>query len=612
LITKRELLEAIWPHVVVEENNLTQAISALRRTLGETPEAHRFIVTEPGRGYRLVASVRTLSPSAGEPAAPPEAAASFRAADARSARAAVVKPPWPYFVGALVVAVAMLGAAWLWTSERDARSPAVSARPSAQGADALRAVLPNSVAVLPLANLSPGADQAAYAAAMHAEIIHQLSKLRNVNVIAREAVLQDVANRSPAERARDLRVRSILTGTFQYADGRIRVNVQLVDPTSNRNLWAQDYEERFENVFAVQADIATRVAAALGAELTVAERQRMETRPTTSGEAYALYLLALNHQQADRRIDALNLFERAVEIDSAFSLAYGKLALLYAVSLIDFSGGAAVSIAPNEVERRVAENARAALKLEPDSGAAYAALGVMHGLFWRWREAEDAYASALALNPNDLEALNYYAIFLTSRGRYREAMPVAQRILELYSSKPGVGSLYNIWLTHVYSGNVDAALAVLDETLAVEPAQMPARINLGYVHARRGDAEEAARAFRRVEEFTEGRRSPNLTAGLAYGYSRIGYAQQAMRLFAELESVAREASVGAGTWAIAHLAIGAEQQALEWLDSLLEKIENHEPDTGWFNTMAIKHNVAGDPVLDLPKFKERRERIGGD
>jgi tetratricopeptide (TPR) repeat protein len=446
---------------------------------------------------------------------------------------------------------------------------------------------------------------------MHAEIIHQLSKLQNVNVIARDAVLQNVANRSLAERARDLRVQSILTGTFQYVDGRIRVNMQLVDPTSNSNLWAQDYEERFEDVFAVQADIATRVAAALGAELTVAERQRMETRPTTSGEAYAVYLLALNHQNADRRIDALNLFERAVEIDPAFSLAYGKLALLYAQSLIDFTGGPAVSIAPSELERRVSENAQAALKLDPDSGAAYTALGVMHALFWRWSEAERAYASALASNPNDLVALDFYATFLTSRGQYREAMPMAQRIRELYSFAPGVESLYNVWLAHVYSGNVDGALAVLDETLAVEPAQMPARINLGYVNARRGNAEEAARAFRRVEEFTEGRRSPNLTAGLAYGYSRIGYAREAMRLFEDLQNVAQERSVGAGTWAIAYLAIGAEEQALEWLDNVLKKIENHEPDAGWFNLMVIKHNITGDRVLENPRFKERRQRIRG-
>ena len=171
---------------------------------------------------------------------------------------------------------------------------------------------------------------------MHAEIIHQLSKLRNLNVIARDAVLQNVCgNRSLAERARDLGVQSILTGTFQYVDGRIRVNMQLVDPASSRNVWTQDYEEPFEDVFAVQADIATRVAAALGAELTVAERRRMEVRPTTSGEAYATYLLALNHHNSGRRIEALRQFERAVEIDPAFSLAYGKLALLYARVLVD-------------------------------------------------------------------------------------------------------------------------------------------------------------------------------------------------------------------------------------------------------------------------------------
>jgi hypothetical protein len=102
-----------------------------------------------------------------------------------------------------------------------------------------------------------------------------------------------------------------------------------------------------------------------------------------------------------------------------------------------------------------------------------------------------------------------------------------------------------------------------------------------------------------------------LTAGLAYGYSRIGYESEAVRLFEDLQDVAQGQSVGASTWAIAYLAIGAEQQALEWLDNLLEKIENHEPDPGWFSLMIIKHNITGDRVLEEPRFKERRERIRG-
>jgi TolB-like protein/DNA-binding winged helix-turn-helix (wHTH) protein len=299
LIAKRELLEAIWPHVVVEENNLTQAISALRRVLGETPGAHRFIVTEPGRGYRFVASVRTIPRLPDELPAAPKAPAPPSDADTPAVRLPVGSSLSHYAVAAALT-VMMLGGAWVWMSDREVPSASVSANTSTPGASSVQAVLPNSVAVLPLANLGPDPDQAAYADGMHAEIIHQLSKLHNVNVIAREAVVQNVANRSPAERARDLHVQSILTGTFQFVDGRIRVNMQLVDPTSNSILWAQDYEERFEDVFAVQADIARRVAAALGAELTAAERLRMETRPTTSGEAYAVYLLALAASIAKR------------------------------------------------------------------------------------------------------------------------------------------------------------------------------------------------------------------------------------------------------------------------------------------------------------------------
>jgi TolB-like protein/DNA-binding winged helix-turn-helix (wHTH) protein/Flp pilus assembly protein TadD len=623
VVSRDQILDAVWARMAVSPDALSQCLVELRKAFGDDQKNPNVIQTIPKVGVRLLApvevvgadaaaasSARTISPSAAELPAPREEAAPTGGDDTAAAEHPV-KSAWRNYAAAAVLAVLAIGGTWVWLSDREVRPASLATDAPARDNGAARAVLPNSVAVLPLANLSPGPDQAAYADGMHAEITHQLSKLRKLNVIAREAVLQNVGNRSLAERARDLGVQSILTGTFQYLDERIRINVQLVDPVSNRNVWTEDYEERFEDVFAVQADIARRVAAALGAELTVAERQRIEMRATTSGEAYAIYLLALNHQNADRRIDALSLFQRAVEIDPEFSLAYGKLALLYALSLIDFTGGPAVSIAPTELERRVSENARAALNLDPDSGAAYAALGVMHALFWRWSEAEAAYASALALNPNDLDALNFYATFQASRGEYREAMPLAQRILELNSYAPSPESLYNVWLAHAYSGNVDAALEVLEETLAHEPAQMPARINLGYINARDGKSEDAARAFRRVEEATEGRRSPNLIAGLAYGYSRIGYATEAMRLFEEIRNVADERSVGAATWALAYLAIGAEEQALEWLDDLLEKIENNEPDAGWFNSMAIKHNVTGDPVLEETQFKERRDRIRG-
>jgi TolB-like protein/DNA-binding winged helix-turn-helix (wHTH) protein len=608
LIAKRELLEAIWPHVVVEENNLNQAVSALRRVLGETPGAHRFIVTEPGRGYRLVASVRTIPPAQDEPAPPRESAPPPRDDETAVARTHVVKSGWAYYAAAAVLAALVLGGAWAWLSARDATSGSIATDTPIRDNVTTRAVLPNSVAVLPLDNLSPGPEQAAYADGLHAEIIHQLSKLSNVTVIARDAVLQNAGDPSPAQRARDLGVQSILTGTFQYVDGWVRVNLQLVDPTSNSNVWAQEYQERFEDVFAVQADIATRVADALGAKLTAEELRRMQMRPTTSGEAYAIYLLALNHLNSERRFDALHELERAVAIDPSFSSAHGMLALLYARALIDEIGGPAASIAPAELQRRAAEHAEKALNLDPDSGTAHTGLAFLHGFFWRWTESNARFAAAFASNPNDPELLYYYATHLSSHGRYREALLMAERILEL--SAPSGESLYNVWLAHVYSGDVDAALDVLAETLAIEPAQIPARINLGYVNARRGNAEEAAGAFRRVEESTEGRRSPTTAAGLAYGYSRIGYATEAMTLFEQIQD-ADERAIGAGTWVLAYLAIGAEQQALEALDRLIEKIENHEPDPAWFGYMIIKHNVTGDPLLEEPRFKERRDRIRG-
>ena len=442
VVSADELLREVWQGRVFDDGIVYKKINQLRKAFGDDPQGPRVIETIPKRGYRLIAAVVLSEAEDPGPSVGHDRIATLQG-HTETASPLVVERKGRRLAAmtavAATAAAAMVGAAvWYFarSEQRSAALPTSVAVLPTRDDSAVRAVLPNSVAVLPLANLSSGPEQAAYADGMHAEIIHQLSKLRNLNVIARDAVLQNVGNRSLAERARDLGVQSILTGTFQYVDGRIRVNMQLVDPASSRNVWTQDYEEPFEDVFAVQADIATRVAAALGAELTLAERQRMATRPTTSGEAYAIYLLALNHQNSGRRIEALSQFERAVAIDPAFSLAYGKLAILYARAVIDEVSGPAASIAPSELERRVSDNARAALNLDPDSATAYAALGNMNALFWRWGEAEAAFASALALNPNDLDALYYCAIFQSSRGQYREALSMAKRILELNPTVP--------------------------------------------------------------------------------------------------------------------------------------------------------------------------------
>jgi Flp pilus assembly protein TadD len=171
-------------------------------------------------------------------------------------------------------------------------------------------------------------------------------------------------------------------------------------------------------------------------------------------------------------------------------------------------------------------------------------------------------------------------------------------------------ALINLWVAYVYSGDVEAALRVLNQQITVDPRRSIAHLNLGFMNARRGEMDKAARAFRLVEQLSP--LGPSGTANLAHAYAQIGQPEDARRLFETVERMSGEQRISAGTWAMAYLAIGANDQALRWLDKAIEKIENHEPDTGWHSMMIIKANVTADPVLDEPRFTERRDKIQGN
>lgn len=274
-VSRAMLIKAVWPNTIVENNNLTQAIHALRAALGQG-----YIATLPGRGYQFVGDVRRVTrasdeaahasvPATLEPPQPSHAGivTPRRAATSRWSRAAV----------ALVI-VGLVGVVAFFSLDGDLRT-----EPSSP--------LPNSIAVLPLVNFSPDPDNAYYAAGIHDEILNHLSKLKSLNVISRTSVLRYAENRPPIpEIARHLNVEHVLEGSVRFVGGRIRVAMQLIDGRSDRQLWAETYDGNFGDVFGVQSDIATNVAHAMRLEFSPAEAQELLERPTGSPEAYAIYL----------------------------------------------------------------------------------------------------------------------------------------------------------------------------------------------------------------------------------------------------------------------------------------------------------------------------------
>lgn len=259
-----------------------------------------------------------------------------------------------------------------------------------------RSVLPNSIAVLPFENISLDPEDAFLAAGIHEEILNQLAKLSELNVIARTSMMQYAAgDKSIPQVAEELNVETVMEGSVRYADGRVLVTVQLIDPVTNAHLWSESYNRELADVFAIQSDIAMSIANALEAEFSV-EELTSGRYPTSSPEAYELYLRAIDVFDNGDLQAVPSTLNRAIALDPGFANAYALMARYYAEQL---SSGAAGNN-PNDVERLARENADLALSLDPTVAFAHLALGQLHQLNGRAEAALASYRRAVDLSPD--------------------------------------------------------------------------------------------------------------------------------------------------------------------------------------------------------------------
>ncbi len=291
VITNDELIDQVWHGQVVSDSTVYQWIHRLRKVLRDNPHHPRYIETIRKKGYRLVASVTPLEPEFNDQ----DSNVEVNRVSGRKLGLAIA--------GGFALTLAVL--AIFDTNEVQ------------------REVLPNSVAVLPLENLSPNPDDAYFAAGLHEAILSQLSKLSALNVIARTSVAQYAnSDKSIVQIAEELNVETVMEGSVRYADNRVLVTAQLIDPETNVHLWSDSYNRDFADVFAIQADIAVNIANALEAEFSLAEQQSIERLPTASTAAYARYLRSI----ATLVLPNVQYLDEAIALDPDFGLAYATKA----------------------------------------------------------------------------------------------------------------------------------------------------------------------------------------------------------------------------------------------------------------------------------------------
>ena len=419
LLDKRVLLETIWPHVIVEENNLNQSISTLRRVLGEKPGEHRFIATEPGRGYRFLAVVREVSGvQIGD--AVDALAAAPQSKDAAARAPNTFNRQWLLAVAALIaVAVILVGRSVL----RDDPTQHVVANENVETSPVVDPAAPtNSIAVLPFVNLSSDPEQEYFSDGLSEELLSNLAQRTDLRVTARSSSFAfKGSGKSIQEVARVLGVAHVLEGSVRRAGSQLRITAQLINAANGYQLWSGTYNRELGDVFAIQEEIAAIVTGSLSATLVAPRGSGLGG--TEVFAAYDLYLAARANCTRGTRDDharCRDYLDQAIELDPDFASAWAAKAAAHVNASRGFPERSA---AEQDAAMRAALHA---IELEPSLGEAHAALGYALSQQRDLLQAEEEYRKAIALGLPMGGEMSAYAVLQFSVGNIDKAREIFQ------------------------------------------------------------------------------------------------------------------------------------------------------------------------------------------
>src|SRR6059058_1443124 len=372
-----------------------------------------------------------------------------------------------------------------------------------------------SIAVLPFDNLSRDPDNAYFAEGVQDEILTRLAKVADLKVISRTSTQRFKS--APAdlrEIAKQLGVTHILEGSVQKAGDSVRVNVQLINALTDAHLWADTYDRKLTDIFAVETDIAKTIAETLQAKLSGSEKTAMAKKPTVNPEAYELYLKGRffwNKRTGDDLRKSIEYLKQAIGKDPGYALAYAALADSY--GLLRFYGGAspAESVAPAEAA------AKKALELDDSLAEAHASLGLIATEELEVNRAVNELERAIQLNPNYATAHHWFGLALATLRQSDRSIEELKRALELDPLSMIINA--DLSIIYLYARRYDAAETQARKTLEIDSRSFVAHYYLGEALQLTGRLKEAIPEFQRAVELNN---DPYSIAMLAQAYARNG------------------------------------------------------------------------------------------
>lgn len=524
----------------------------------------RLVAADPASAAHALALMRALD-AAGERAGATQHAADHR----RRLRADYDLDPDP----AVTAFAEQLRAAPV----RRKTMPARLARPPAP-----------AVAVLPFSNLSGGPEYDYFADGITEDVIAHLSKIRALSVISRGSVMPfKQRQQSTKEIGQALGATAVVEGSVRFAGDRVRIVATFVDTQTNRHLWAETYDRRMVDIFAIQTEVALHIAAALEAELSATERTRVEREPTKDVLAYHQFL------QGRRRISEYTLnglmqsiehFEGAIARDPTFALAYANLAMAYTQLAADGL------IAPDLAYERATAAVAQALRLDPELSEAHCTIGNLRAVReFDWPGAEQAFQRALELSPSNADAYDLYGRFCAGLERYDESIALLQRAQALDPLTHRV----DLATTLLRAGRYDEALQHAANALELDLHHDRTIATLGWAHFLSGRQEEGLAQLERAVSASRG--NTIWLAQLGEAYALAGHAAKAHEILKELEERARHDFVSSYHFAYVYTGLGESERALDWLERAVA--ERTGPAYG------IKGSFLFKPLREHPRFR---------
>ena len=584
LVGKDELMQRLWPGAFVEEANLPNNISLLRKALGDDTSGHQYIETVPRRGYRFVAKVMELSSEPAELIVEEHTRATLTLEQeskedlqqvATFPAHASVKRLIIWVVVALIIVLGIAWAAYYFLYKPEAASAPI-----------------RSIAVLPfeLSGAEPNSDEEYLSDGMTESILNSLTQLSDLRVIARSTVFRYKGKKpDPVVVGKELGVQTVLVGRLLQRGDSLMISTELMDVRDNKQIWGERYNRKMTDLLALQGEIARDVTNKLRVKLSGSDEQRLLKNYTENVEAYRLYLKARFYwnrrtpKDVERAIEAC---QQAIAIDPNYAPAYAGLSDAY--SLPPFGAS------PRERMSKARDAALKALSLDDNLAEAHTALGrILLYHDYNFTAAEREYRRAIELDPNSAIAHHRYGEVLGILGRHQESSAEFLRSLELDPLSINFNANYGIFL--IFARRYDDAIAQLKKALELDERALPTHAWLGLAYKLTGNyaesVEEHAKMMEVIENYQE--------AALA----RESFAKGGWEGFLRyITSDSRRFEQSQYDAATCYAALGEKDKAITALNKAYENREI---------SMAV---LKVDPQLDIlrsdPRFTDIMRRIG--